>query len=890
MNPQTFKTHAAIPSGVLAWLVTFIFCTSSASAFIGEPETLVYGRIVNRENPNSEQLVTTGEMRWTILKPDGSSILLSAEVGEMADGKYSYLLRIPHEAVLFDSPVTANTVPLSNSLTEATHVSITLDGEPLGIIPPALSSFGVEQILRANAIRLDLESDTEALDSDGDDMPDWWEDLHGFDKQDGSDAFVDSNQNGLNNLGEFLAGSNPNLDSDLPKLLTEEVIAYSASTSLVVLETADSDSTADQLVYTLLSLPDGGALSLRNSSGLPDADALLEVGSTFSQASANSGRLVFEHTLGETVGAFEVAVRDEDPAHAASTGFVLIRLYDSSPEMVAANYTESIRLEAHRLGREHGHLIADLGATAGRHTISVPSAGMDVAAYAAHVAGFGEELPHVFLGGPSDDRLSGGAAGDSFFGGPGADTISGGPGADTFLFTGESSLIPVVTDFNPSEEDLLDLTGAISGTSGLLSDYIRIRRSGADALVEVSAAGTRSGYTDRVIRLKNSPLGPNDLAGLYYGGNLRAGDTALPPRVSIAASQPNADENGPVEGAFAVTREGDLSQAIEVSLQITGNATNGIDYQSIPSTVTIAAGQAGVTVPVRPFSDPVIEFDEVVQIEIAVSPFYILGNSPAQVVIKDLKPRLSIETLEEYASVEDGRPGSLLLRRSGLTSAEVFVQFSLDGTARNGVDYDYVTPFLTMSPGQQTKIISITPKPGINFGEAEGKIVRMKIKQDPNYAVADSSAQLIIVPKILSYDGWLADHSIQAFGASGSYEPEVPMLMRYGFGMDPMGSPDSEDLIRLPKSVLAGGHLTLSFLRKPGTSDLDYEIQYSTDMVEWKSGSEFVEDITSSIAPTEPGRSVFRAKQPIAGTPAAAMRVKVNLNGERPQASVEDSN
>lgn len=54
-----------------------------------------------------------------------------------------------------------------------------------------------------------------AKDSDKDGMPDYWEDLNGFNKFSAADATQDADGDGLNNRDEFLAGTNPHLiDSD----------------------------------------------------------------------------------------------------------------------------------------------------------------------------------------------------------------------------------------------------------------------------------------------------------------------------------------------------------------------------------------------------------------------------------------------------------------------------------------------------------------------------------------------------------------------------------------------------------------------------------------------------------------------------------------------------
>ncbi|MEM9480861.1 MAG: choice-of-anchor Q domain-containing protein [Verrucomicrobiota bacterium] len=47
------------------------------------------------------------------------------------------------------------------------------------------------------------------VDSDSDGMPDYWEDLYGFDSSNPGDAALDANQNGITNLSEFLNGDDP---------------------------------------------------------------------------------------------------------------------------------------------------------------------------------------------------------------------------------------------------------------------------------------------------------------------------------------------------------------------------------------------------------------------------------------------------------------------------------------------------------------------------------------------------------------------------------------------------------------------------------------------------------------------------------------------------------
>lgn len=871
MISRNSSSTAWMAAAAVAWLMAPL---ADAAAFIGEPETLVYGRILNRRNPNAEELVTSGELRWTIRKPDGTLLNLTGEVDSLGGGQYSYLLRIPHQAVMLGQTPVSGTIPLGTTLATAFHMGITLNGSPALIMPPSTSAFDVDQLSRASALRLDLEVDSSALDTDGDGIPDWWEDKYGLDKQNAADALADGNGNGLNNLAEFLAGNDPSADPVKPKLLTREVLAYSGSTSLVPLEVADSDSTPAQLTFTLYSLPEGGHLVLRNAAALPASTGrTLAQGETFTRADVMAGRVVFEHEDGAETGSFEVGVRDENSQHEESRGQVLVRLFDSDPELPAVTAVESLRYESHRLARENGHLVADFGAASGPHRISAPSAGLSAGAYQAYKTSFGEDRPHILLGGPSNDVLSGGYAADFLHGDEGVDTLTGGAAADTFVFTEPSTAVDVITDFTPAQGDVIDVSGMLHGSSTLLSDYLRIRRSGSDAFLDVSAAGTKT-FTDLSIRLQNSTLQPEDLAGLHYAGNIESGAIGLPPRLSVVASNAQASENGPTAGEFTITREGSTANDLVVGFSLTGTATNGIDYQSIPTTLTFPAGQVAMKISVLPYVDSLVEFNEVVFLSLAGSSSYTLGTAAtAQVAIEDLKPQLSLEVIDGLASVADGSPATVLMRRTGLLAPEVFVQFTLGGTAVNGTDYNTVTPYFTLGAGQSTRVIEFVPKATANFGGAEAKTIKMTLKADAAYTLPAPVANLVLVPKELTYAGWLAENSLPAGGNDQA-------LLNYGFSVNQGNPSDIANLVRLPKATTTGDRLTLSFRRKPGISDARYQVEYSTDLVNWNKGPAFVEDITPQVAPNDPAAAVFRATRPVSEANKAAMRVRLVMPGE----------
>ena len=107
---------------------------------------------------------------------------------------------------------------------------------------------------------------------------------------------------------------------------------------------------------------------------------------------------------------------------------------------------------------------------------------------------------------------------------------------------------------------------------------------------------------------------------------------AAGPAVTAAASDAAAAEVGLDRGSFRIRRSGATTTPLVVNYVLGGTAANGVDYNALPGTVTIAAGGASAYVSVRPRSDALREGTETVTLTIVAGAGY-SPASPASAVV-----------------------------------------------------------------------------------------------------------------------------------------------------------------------------------------------------------------------------------------------------------------
>jgi|GEM_PF-1135209 len=238
---------------------------------------------------------------------------------------YSYLLKAPL-AYLPAAPRLNDYLAIGETSTDFRVESIAINGQPATLLDGSIEFYGLSFANRAERYRLDLLVTGDSSDSDGDELPDWWENLHGLDPL-SADADADLDGDGWSNHLEFARGTNPRESNIEPELATLELVVPELGEAGCLLQFHDSDSSAEEISLTLeIDRLQGFAVKL-------DGAPLAESPVTLRASTIREGRLSVSH-LNPAIQSTSLPVSWNDGGESRSSA---VEIRTSTPSTSSGN-------------------------------------------------------------------------------------------------------------------------------------------------------------------------------------------------------------------------------------------------------------------------------------------------------------------------------------------------------------------------------------------------------------------------------------------------------------------------------------------------------------------------------------------------------------------------
>ncbi|MBD2390920.1 S8 family serine peptidase [Aphanizomenon flos-aquae FACHB-1171] len=271
-----------------------------------------------------------------------------------------------------------------------------------------------------------------------------------------------------------------------------------------------------------------------------------------------------------------------------------------------------------------------------------------------------------------------------------------------------------------------------------------------------------------------------------------------PPQVSVVATDADAAETvlgtTPNPGQYTLTRTGDVTGSLTVNVALSGTATNGTDYTTIPTIVTFVAGSSTALVDLNVTDDTLVEGTETAILTVTSGTGYTVGTSASAIVNiadNDL-PTITVVATDANADAAETllgttpNPGQYTLTRTGATTSSLTVNVALSGTATNGTDYTTIPTIVTfvagsstalvdlnvtddtLVEGTETAILTVTSGTGYTVGTSASAIVNIADNDLPTITVVATDANADAAETLLGTTPNPGQYTLTRTGATTS--------------------------------------------------------------------------------------------------------------------------
>ena len=165
---------------------------------------------------------------------------------------------------------------------------------------------------------------------------------------------------------------------------------------------------------------------------------------------------------------------------------------------------------------------------------------------------------------------------------------------------------------------------------------------------------------------------------------------------------------------FAVTRTGTNSAPIVVNYTVGGTAVAGDDYQALPGTIVVPALSSSATIVVTPNWLNSAKPAKLFTVQVAAGNGYVLGSNiygAGTIQFSNDSAVKSLVSLTTGTGLATDTAGSLVFHvtRSGTAANAILVNYTVGGSAVNGVDYQPLSGYVAMAATDTSVDIVVKP-------------------------------------------------------------------------------------------------------------------------------------------------------------------------------------
>ncbi|MCW1921047.1 putative Ig domain-containing protein [Luteolibacter arcticus] len=230
-------------------------------------------------------------------------------------------------------------------------------------------------------------------------------------------------------------------------------------------------------------------------------------------------------------------------------------------------------------------------------------------------------------------------------------------------------------------------------------------------------------------------------------------------RVMVSTANQSPAESG-ATGQFYFSRTG-TTGALTVNYAVSGTATNGTDYASLPGTVIIPDGATGMDLLLTPTDDAAVEGTETVTLTVLPGTGYGPDRpaSATYLIADSESPAISVGFQAATVTVSEADAGgeyrNIPVTLSAASTDTVTVDYTANGGSAEGddVDWAFVTPGNVPIPGG-----TLTFAPGVT-----SQNLRIRIKNDGVMEPVETATLELRAPRFASLSSGTAKQSLLIF-------------------------------------------------------------------------------------------------------------------------------